>query len=114
MKAYKNLYPQVTAFENLYRAYRLARRGKRHRAAVADFEYNLEGNLLRLQEELQAQTYRPGAYHNFIIFEPKRRLVSAAPLSQPGCTSCALPGYADLLKLAKCGTTHKPAFPVRY
>ena len=79
MKTYKNLYPQIFSFEGLYKAYRLARRGKRDRQAVADFEFNLEGSLLHLQEELQAQTYRPSAYHNFYIFEPKRRLVSAAP-----------------------------------
>lgn len=79
MKTYTNLYPQITTFENLYRAYRLARRGKRDRAAVADFEFNLESRLLALQVELQAQAYKPGAYHNFYIFEPKRRLVSAAP-----------------------------------
>ncbi len=81
MKTYTNLYPQITTFENLYRAYRLARRGKRDRAAVADFEFNLESKLLELQNDLQMQTYRPGAYHNFYIFEPKRRLVSAVPWS---------------------------------
>jgi RNA-directed DNA polymerase len=79
MKTYKNLYSQVTAFETLYQAYRLARRGKRDRAAVADFEFDLEHNLLDLQAELQSQTYLPGGYHNFYIYEPKRRLVSAAP-----------------------------------
>ena len=79
MRTYKNLYAQVYAFEALYRAYRLARRGKRDRQAVAGFEFNLEGELLSLQSELQTQTYRPGSYHNFYIFEPKRRLVSAAP-----------------------------------
>ena len=79
MKTYKNLFAQICNFENLYRAYRLARRGKRDRASVADFEFNLESNLLRLQEELQTHAYRPGGYHNFYIFEPKRRLVSAAP-----------------------------------
>jgi retron-type reverse transcriptase len=79
MKTFKNLFGQVTSFENLYQAYRLARRGKRDRPAVADFEFNLEANLLRLQAELEAQTYQPGGYHNFYIYEPKRRLVSAAP-----------------------------------
>jgi RNA-directed DNA polymerase len=39
----------------------------------------MESSLLRLQEELQAHTYRPGQYHNFYIYEPKRRLISAAP-----------------------------------
>lgn len=60
MKKAKNLYLKITNFENLYSAYRLARRGKRDRAAVADFEFNLETNLLSLQESLQSQTYQPG------------------------------------------------------
>jgi RNA-directed DNA polymerase len=79
MKTYQNLYPQVCSFENLYRAYRAARKGKRDRVAVASFEFDLEANLLKLQAGLLGQTYQPGAYDNFYIFEPKRRLVSAAP-----------------------------------
>ena len=79
MKTYKNLYPKVYRFENLYLAYRAARRGKRGRDDVAAFEFDAEQNLLHLEQELQDQAYRPGAYHNFYIREPKRRLVSAAP-----------------------------------
>lgn len=79
MKSYKNLYPQIYPFSNLYTAYRAARRGKRHRAAVAGFEFDLESNLLTLERELRDQTYRPGGYNNFYIYEPKQRLVSAAP-----------------------------------
>jgi RNA-directed DNA polymerase len=79
MKTYKNLYPQICTFENLYVAYRQARCGKRDRAAVASFEFDLERNLLQLQDELQAHAYAPGGYTNFYIHEPKRRLVSAAP-----------------------------------
>jgi len=79
MKTYKNLYPQIYTFDNLYTAYRRARKGKRSRVEVAAFEFDLEQNLLQLQSELRDQTYRPGPYHNFYIREPKRRLVSAAP-----------------------------------
>ena len=79
MKSYRHLYPDIYRFDALYRAFRAARKGKRGRAAVADFELNLEHNLLRLAEELQEQTYCPGPYTNFYIHEPKRRLVSAAP-----------------------------------
>ena len=79
MKTYKNLYPQICDFATLYGAYRRARCGKRDRVAVASFEFDLERNLLQLQDELQAQTYAPGGYTNFYIHEPKRRLVSAAP-----------------------------------
>ena len=79
MKTYKNLYSQICAFENLFLAYRAAARGKRGKPEVAAFERELEPNLFRLQEALVSQTYRPGPYHNFAIYEPKRRLVSAAP-----------------------------------
>lgn len=79
MKTYKHLYPQVYDFENLYWAYRDARRGKRSAEAVAAFEYAEEDNLHQLQEELIAKTYQPGAYRHFYIHEPKRRKISAAP-----------------------------------
>lgn len=74
-----DLYTQICAFENLYQAFRRARRGKRDRAEVAAFEFDLEENLCQLQEELLGQTYRPGPYHSFYVHDSKRRLVSAAP-----------------------------------
>ena len=44
-KTFKNLYPQICAFKNLYLAHRKARRGgKRKRAAAAEFEHNLGEN----------------------------------------------------------------------
>lgn len=79
MKTFKYLYAKITTFENLYLAYRQARKGKRGKAPVADFELNLESHLIKLQEELLSLTYKPGAYRNFTIYEPKKRLVSAAP-----------------------------------
>ena len=73
MKTYKNLYAQVYDFANLYGACRRARLGKRDRATVDAFEFDLEQNLLALQEELHNHTYKPGAYTNFYIHEPGRR-----------------------------------------
>ena len=79
MKTYRNLYPQITSFENLYWAYRAARKGKRGNLSVAQFERRQEEELFALQDALQEQTYTPGGYHSFYIHEPKRRLISAAP-----------------------------------
>ncbi len=79
MKTYKNLYPQICAFENLHLAYCKARLGKRGREPAASFEFDLEANLIQLQRELLEKTYRPGPYHSFYIHDPKRRLISAAP-----------------------------------
>lgn len=78
-KRYKNLYPQIYSFQNLYSSWRLARKGKRDRVAVAGFEFDLEQNLLQLERELKEQRYEPGKYTNFYIHDPKKRLVSAAP-----------------------------------
>ena len=79
MKTHKLLYPLITAFENLHRAFKNAARGKRRRPDVAAFEFDLERNLLELQTELETQTYTPGPYYNFRIYDPKPRLISAAP-----------------------------------
>ena len=79
MKTYRRLYPQVYAWENLELAYCKARKGKRARKPAAAFEFDRERNLTELEEELRHKTYRPGPYDSFVIHEPKRRLISAAP-----------------------------------
>ena len=79
MKTYKNLYPKITDFENLYHSFKKAARGKRKKSDVAAFEFNLEANLFALQEELECESYQPGRYFNFRIQDPKPRLISAAP-----------------------------------
>lgn len=80
MKTYRQLYPDICAFEQLYAAFRRARRGgKRKHPEVAAFEYHLEGELWRLHRELTDKTYAPGPYRSFYIVERKRRKISAAP-----------------------------------
>lgn len=73
------LFPQLIAWENLLEAYRKAAKGKRGKAAAATYEFGVADKLLALQTELLEKRYQPGAYHHFIIHEPKRRLISAAP-----------------------------------
>ena len=79
MKRYKQLWNPITSFENLLLAAKQAQRGKRWRGNVLAFNHQLERELIQLQLELQQQTYQPGAYRTFRIFEPKLRLISAAP-----------------------------------
>jgi len=79
-RTYKNLYPAIYAPENLWLAWRRARRGgKRKWPTVAAFEIDLEANLLALHEELRDKTYLPGPYRHFTIQAPKVRRISAAP-----------------------------------
>jgi retron-type reverse transcriptase len=79
MKTFKRLYPQVCAFDNLVLAARNARRHKRYKRATLEFDRRLEENLWELHQELTAKTYRPGTPHQFIIHEPKERVITAAP-----------------------------------
>lgn len=79
MKRYGNLFDSITSFENLYRASREAQKAKRYRRRVLEFNFDLERNLLKLQQQLQEHSYRPGKFRTFEIHDPKRRLISAAP-----------------------------------
>lgn len=56
-----------------------AQRGKRSRPEVARFNLALKEELFELRDQLRQQSYLPGAYRQFAIYEPKLRLVSAAP-----------------------------------
>lgn len=79
MKTYKNLYPEIINFENLYESWRKARRGKQYKTTVAKFGQDLDKELLKLQKELSAESWKPGGYRNFTVHETKRRKISAAP-----------------------------------
>ena len=79
MKTYKNLYPQIVDFDNLYKAWRKARLGKRYQTMPSTFEQNLDAELMSLYDELITETWEPGGYRSFTIHEPKRRKISAAP-----------------------------------
>ena len=72
MKRHGNLWDSVVAWENLLHAARNARRGKRDRAAVQRFEFDLEANLLALQAELVSGAYRPGGFTTRWITPPRR------------------------------------------
>jgi retron-type reverse transcriptase len=79
VKTYRNLFDQIVSFENLLRAAHKAQRGKRFKENTALFNLNLEKELLCIQKSLLDRTYKHGPYHDFFVFDPKRRLISAAP-----------------------------------
>jgi RNA-directed DNA polymerase len=79
MKCYSNLWETIISWENLVLAARKARRGKRDRISVQNFEFYLETELLALQKQLQKQTYRPGQFRTHWVYEPKKRMISVAP-----------------------------------
>ena len=78
MKTYKHLYEKICDYENLFLAYKKARKGKTKKKYVRDFEVNLRENLLKLQEELINGTYYPKPLKTFILRDPKTRKISKA------------------------------------
>lgn len=76
---HKRLIEGVIDWDNLQRAHQLARRGKRDRYEVGLFEASLWEELGALQMEMLWGTYQPGRYRAFLVYEPKRREILAAP-----------------------------------
>ncbi|MDD5450406.1 MAG: reverse transcriptase domain-containing protein [Desulfovibrionales bacterium] len=79
MKTYNSLFDRVVSFENLLLAAQKAQKGKRFKESTALFNLELEKELVRLQKELAEMTYRHSPYHDFIVHDPKQRVISAAP-----------------------------------
>ena len=79
MKTHTHLYEAICAFGNLLAAARQAQKGKRLQENVGRFNANLEHELAMLRRELLQRRYEPGSYREFLVYEPKERMISAAP-----------------------------------
>jgi RNA-directed DNA polymerase len=62
MKRHGDLWKHITDLETLRSAHSLAKRGKGHYAAVQEVEKDVEGHLLRLQQDLLNKTFTTGKY----------------------------------------------------
>ena len=70
--------PPIFSLENIHRQYLTCRRNKRNTFNALRFEYDLEENLVRLQEELEARTHIPSRSVCFVLKQPKLREIFAA------------------------------------
>jgi hypothetical protein len=79
MKRHGDLFRHIVEPDNLYEAYRNARRGKSWQRVVQAFDQDWEGGLLRLQEMLSTRRFTTAEYRTKTITEPKRRTVYVLP-----------------------------------
>lgn len=75
------MFTEIASLPNLLLAAQKAAKGKRDKPAVAHFLVRLEPELLRLHEVLITRNWQPGGYRSFKIYDPKERLISAAPFA---------------------------------
>lgn len=78
MKRVSNLFLQITDFNNLRLAYLKALKGKRFSSSAIVFGANADIKLYQLKKDLESQTYKPGKYNQFKIYDPKERIITAA------------------------------------
>lgn len=78
MKTYIHIYHKLCSYENLQLAFIKARKRKSLKDYVIEFESDLEGNLLKLKQELGNFTYTPSPMITFIVRDPKTRRISAS------------------------------------
>lgn len=82
MKRAGNLIEKIADIDNLFDAYYKARRGKQHKYAVKQFARYIEDNLPALRRQILSGNIEVGAYHRFKIYDPKERVICAAPFSE--------------------------------
>jgi len=78
MKIFHNVYDELISLDNIFDCWRFFRSGKSGRKEVMEFEHNLEDNLFALREDLKELKYKHSNYHEFVICDPKKRIIHKA------------------------------------
>jgi len=81
MKRHGNLFKDIVTTENIYLAYRKARKGKRWQRKVKDFERDLDNNIKTIRQSLLQKTFHTAAYRTKMIYEPKEREIFILPFA---------------------------------
>lgn len=71
-----SLYERLCSKDNLFLAYKKARKHKTTKQYVLDFEKHLIDNLAQLRIELLLHSYKPKPLVDFIVRDPKTRKIS--------------------------------------
>jgi hypothetical protein len=76
------VFDKVVSSANLYKAaHQTLLKGLRFKPNGAEWKWQMEYRLIRLQDALQKGTYRHGKYQSFTIYDPKERNILAAQIT---------------------------------
>ena len=82
MKRQGHLIEKIANMDNLYLAFYKAKKGKAFKNEVVAYCQRLQDNLLNLRQQLFSANVDVGKYHYFNVYDPKKRLICAAPFGQ--------------------------------
>lgn len=100
-------FERVIDFENMYRAYRKAKRGKGHKKSAAQFNVSALYGINTLIRQLRDRTYRVSEYTEFKVYEPKERIIKTTSFKDKVvqhslCDNVILPRLEKILILDNC------------
>lgn len=81
MKRHGHLWSSITNIDNLYAAYRLARKGKSWQRTIDLFDKEFDENLFGIQRQLMNKTFHTAPYKEKLIHEPKERVIYILPFN---------------------------------
>jgi retron-type reverse transcriptase len=82
MKRQNNLFESIIDYQNINEAWLKSIKGKRKSTGVLLFSRNVSENLKTIRGRLMSGSPDWGNYRSFVVTDPKKRLISAAPFEQ--------------------------------
>lgn len=100
-------FEKVIDFNNMYKAYRKAKRGKGYKKSSAKFGVMALDGINKLIDELKSKTYKISAYQEFKVFEPKERIIKTTSfkdkvIQHSLCDNVILPKLSRIFILDNC------------
>ena len=100
-------FEKVMDFQNMYWAFRKARRGKGYKKSAARFDAAALDGVQALISQLREKTYRVSGYAEFKVYEPKERLIQTSSfkdkvIQHSLCDNVILPRLQRIFLLDNC------------
>jgi len=81
MKRHGNLFKNITDIDNIYLAYKKARKGKSWQNTISCFDDDLDENIFNIRDALIEKTFTTSPYIEKMIYEPKQRIIYKLPFN---------------------------------
>lgn len=100
-------FERVIDFENMYRAFRRAKRGKGYKKSSARFDMAALDGVNALIRQLREKTYTVSPYNEFKVYEPKERLIQTTSFKDKVvqhslCDNVLLPRMQEIFIYDNC------------